>query len=122
DGLPLNMLEGFECLNDPRGYVVWGLNAPGRVSHAQQALGDGSDKDTFTRTTQSRQVTSPGTVESGSGLVGERLVPPCRTRLGQAQTGGARPSPSGPHHLQGQPRGTSAKRIGQQTKVETSAA
>ncbi|MEQ2286077.1 hypothetical protein AMECASPLE_038428 [Ameca splendens] len=38
----LNVVEGFECSNDPRGYVVWGLNAPGRVSHGKQALGDGS--------------------------------------------------------------------------------
>ncbi|MED6258566.1 hypothetical protein ATANTOWER_009115 [Ataeniobius toweri] len=29
-------MEGFECSNDPRGYVVWGLNAPGRVSHGKQ--------------------------------------------------------------------------------------
>ncbi|KAK5617647.1 hypothetical protein CRENBAI_002383 [Crenichthys baileyi] len=34
----LNVVEGFECSNDPRGYVVWGLNAPGRVSHGKQAL------------------------------------------------------------------------------------
>ncbi|MEQ2311738.1 hypothetical protein AMECASPLE_023727 [Ameca splendens] len=40
----INVVEGFECSNDPRGYVVWGLNAPGRVSHGKQALGDGSDK------------------------------------------------------------------------------
>ncbi|MEQ2313213.1 hypothetical protein AMECASPLE_039356, partial [Ameca splendens] len=32
----LNVVEGFECSNDPRGYVVWGLNAPGRVSHGKQ--------------------------------------------------------------------------------------
>ncbi|MED6274143.1 hypothetical protein CHARACLAT_013486 [Characodon lateralis] len=43
----LNVVEGFECPNDPRGYVVWGLNAPGRVSHGKQALGDGSDKERF---------------------------------------------------------------------------
>ncbi|MEQ2305232.1 hypothetical protein AMECASPLE_035655 [Ameca splendens] len=43
----LNVVEGFECSNDPRGYVVWGLNAPGRVSHGKQALGDGSDKEQF---------------------------------------------------------------------------
>ncbi|MED6251337.1 hypothetical protein ATANTOWER_028737, partial [Ataeniobius toweri] len=24
----LNVVEGFECSNDPRGYVVWGFNAP----------------------------------------------------------------------------------------------
>ncbi|MED6233361.1 hypothetical protein ATANTOWER_010739 [Ataeniobius toweri] len=24
---PLNVVEGFECSNDPRGYVVWDLNA-----------------------------------------------------------------------------------------------
>ncbi|KAK5619016.1 hypothetical protein CRENBAI_004091 [Crenichthys baileyi] len=47
----LNLVEGFECLNDPRGYVVWGLNAP---------------------VWQSRGPTlEPGL---GSGLVGERLV------------------------------------------------
>ncbi|MEQ2279901.1 hypothetical protein AMECASPLE_013996 [Ameca splendens] len=39
--------NNLECSNDPRGYVVWGLNAPGRVSHGKQALGDGSDKDWF---------------------------------------------------------------------------
>ncbi|KAK5620481.1 choline dehydrogenase 3 [Crenichthys baileyi] len=43
----LNVVEGFECSNVPRGYVVWGLNAPGRVSHGKQALGDGSDKELF---------------------------------------------------------------------------
>ncbi|MED6285873.1 hypothetical protein CHARACLAT_033630 [Characodon lateralis] len=43
----LNVVEGFERLNDPRGYVVWGLNAPGRVSHGKQALGNGSDKERF---------------------------------------------------------------------------
>ncbi|MEQ2241420.1 hypothetical protein ILYODFUR_025080 [Ilyodon furcidens] len=29
-------MEEFECSNDPRGYVAWGLNAPGRVSHGKQ--------------------------------------------------------------------------------------
>ncbi|MEQ2230130.1 hypothetical protein ILYODFUR_026115 [Ilyodon furcidens] len=43
----LNVVEGFECWNDPRGYVVWGLNVPGRVSHGKQAPGDGSDKERF---------------------------------------------------------------------------
>ncbi|MEQ2198758.1 hypothetical protein XENOCAPTIV_017848 [Xenoophorus captivus] len=43
----LNMVEGFECSNDPSGYVVWGLNAPGRVSHGKQAIGDRSDKERF---------------------------------------------------------------------------
>ncbi|MED6257922.1 hypothetical protein ATANTOWER_000575 [Ataeniobius toweri] len=43
----LKVVEGFECSNDPRCYVVWGLNAPGRVSHGKQSLGDGSDKERF---------------------------------------------------------------------------
>ncbi|KAK5612362.1 hypothetical protein CRENBAI_013198 [Crenichthys baileyi] len=47
----LNVVEGFECSNDPRGYVVWGLNAPVRRSWGPTL--------------------EPGL---GSGLVGERLV------------------------------------------------
>ncbi|MEQ2239486.1 hypothetical protein ILYODFUR_004943 [Ilyodon furcidens] len=43
----LNVVEGFDCWNNPRGYVVRGLSAPGRVSHGKQALGDGSDKERF---------------------------------------------------------------------------
>ncbi|MEQ2236111.1 hypothetical protein ILYODFUR_009096 [Ilyodon furcidens] len=43
----LNVLEGFECSNDPSSYVVRGLNDPGRVSHGKQALCDGSDKERF---------------------------------------------------------------------------
>ncbi|MEQ2256445.1 hypothetical protein ILYODFUR_024281 [Ilyodon furcidens] len=96
----LNVVEGFECSNDPRGYVVWGLNAPGRVSHGKQALGDGSDKERFknpsrTPTTKLRHVTSPGTAEPGShpgarpGVWTRRRAPggwvaPRRTRPGQA--------------------------------------
>ncbi|MEQ2289983.1 hypothetical protein AMECASPLE_038732 [Ameca splendens] len=103
----LNVVEGFECLNDTRSYVVWGLNAPGRVSHGQQALGDGSDKDRFKIPSSGpktlRHMMSPGTTEPGShpgarpGL-GTRRVPgghiaPCGS---QAQMRDTRTSPSGP--------------------------
>ncbi|MED6278484.1 hypothetical protein CHARACLAT_024365 [Characodon lateralis] len=60
-----NVVEGFECWNDPRGYVVQGLNAPGRVSHGKQALGYGSDKERFRRLRKDH-ITSPAKAEPGS--------------------------------------------------------
>ncbi|MEQ2269092.1 hypothetical protein XENORESO_021873 [Xenotaenia resolanae] len=127
----LNVVEGFECSNDPRGYVVWGLNAPGRVSHGKQALGDGSDKESFMRTKISRHMTSPGTAEPGPtlepglglGLAGERLVAglflagPSRAKPERETRGHP---PVGPPPAGGTMRDW--WRIGWRTKVETSAA
>lgn len=40
---PTPKVGGREHLQDPRGFVVGGLNAPGRVSKDKQVLGDSSD-------------------------------------------------------------------------------
>ncbi|MED6268758.1 hypothetical protein CHARACLAT_025631 [Characodon lateralis] len=88
----INVVEGFECSNDPRGYVVWGLNAPGRVSHGKQALGDGSDKE--------RHVTLPGTAEPGSHP-GARPGVGTRRRVPGGLVAPRGTIPQWAHHLQG---------------------
>lgn len=39
----LNMVDGFQCLDDPRSYVDWSLNAPGSfLTHT--SLGDRKER------------------------------------------------------------------------------
>ena len=42
--------HNWMCPNDPRSHAVGGSFAPGRASHGRLVLGEGSDKDRFTKT------------------------------------------------------------------------
>ncbi|MEQ2289759.1 hypothetical protein AMECASPLE_036538 [Ameca splendens] len=65
-----NVVEGFECSNDPTSYVVWGLNAPGTVSNGKRSLGDRSDKEQFKKNLQEEHKIDACDVaqDSGAGL------------------------------------------------------